>query len=95
MYTRLFLLIFNSKTEIEAVSKRRCPRLPEKLPNALAGFWGHKTGKAKAVVYTGFPRCAGLPEAMWRVLFYIGEIKNFASFKLENFHNVKKSMKNC
>ena len=95
MYTRLFLLIFNSKTEIEAVSKRRCPRLPEKLPNALAGFWGHKTGKAKAVVYTGFPRCAGLPEAMWRVLFYIGEIKNLAFFQIRKVSKyVKKSMKN-
>ena len=43
-----------------------------------------------AVVYTGFCVCGGVPGA-WGGTFFIGEIKNFAFFKLENFQKMLKN----
>ena len=46
------------------------------------------------VVYTGFRGWGGVPAGLGGILFYIGEIKNFAFFQTRKFSkNVKKSMK--
>ena len=49
--------------------------------------------KPDSVVYIGFRGWGGVPEAMGGVLFYIGEMKNFAFFQTRKFSkNVKKAM---
>ena len=49
---------------------------------------------SKPVVYTGFRGWGEGPGRLGGVLFYIGEIKNFAFFQTRKFSkNVKKAMK--